>query len=73
MVFGLMKVNSQAQDVPELAHQGIFQLSPSLKPYGFKLTLRRPKQHRSHAPDVRDLTQTVKPWSDPFKIFTFKV
>ena len=34
------------------------------------LTLRRPKQHRSQAPDVPDLAQTVKPWSDLFKIFT---
>ena len=37
---------------------------------GFKvLTLRRPKQHRAQAPDVPDLAQTVKPWSDLFKIF----
>ena len=34
------------------------------------LTLRRPKQHRAQAPDVPDLAQTVKPWSDLFKIFT---
>ena len=34
------------------------------------LTLRRPKQHRSQAPDVPDLAQTVKPWSGLFKIFT---
>ena len=33
------------------------------------LTLRRPKQHRAQAPDVPDLAQTVKPWSDLFKIF----
>ena len=30
------------------------------------LTLRRPKQHRPQAPDVPDLAQTVKPWSDLF-------
>ena len=35
-----------------------------------ELTLRRPKKHRSQAPDVPDLAQTVKPWSDLFKIFT---
>ena len=33
------------------------------------LTLKRPKQHRAQAPDVPDLAQTVKPWSDLFKIF----
>ena len=33
------------------------------------LTLKRPKQHRSQAPNVPDLAQTVKPWSDLFKIF----
>ena len=33
------------------------------------LTLMRPKQHRAQAPDVPDLAQTVKPWSDLFKIF----
>ena len=40
--------------------------------YDFKprLTLRHPKQHRSQAPDVPDLAQTVKAWSDLFKIFT---
>ena len=36
-----------------------------------KVTLRRPKQRRPQAPDVPDLAQTVKPWSDPFKIFTY--
>ena len=35
-----------------------------------RLTLRRPKQHGSQAPDVPDLAQTVKPWSDLLKIFT---
>ena len=35
-----------------------------------KLTLRRPKEHGSQAPDVPDLAQTVKPWSGLFKIFT---
>ena len=34
------------------------------------LTLRRPKQRRAQAPDVPDLAQTVKPWSDLFEIFT---
>ena len=43
------------------------QLSPTL---GAFLTLRRPKQHGPQAPDVPDLAQTVKPWSDLFKIFT---
>ena len=33
------------------------------------LTLRRPKQHRAQAPDVPDLAQTVKSWSNLFKIF----
>ena len=35
-----------------------------------ELTLRRPKQHKSQAPDVPDLAQKVKPWPDLFKIFT---
>ena len=35
----------------------------------FSQTLRRPKQHRTQAPVVPDLAQTVKPWSDLFKIF----
>ena len=34
------------------------------------LTLRRPKQHRAQAPDVPYLAQTVKSWSELFKIFT---
>ena len=34
-----------------------------------KLTLRRPKEHGSQAPDVPDLAQTVKPWSGLSKIF----
>ena len=36
----------------------------------WNLTLRRPKQRRTQAPDVRDLAQTVKPWSDLYNIFT---
>ena len=38
--------------------------------FNYDLILRRPKQHRSQAPDVPDLAQTVKPWSDLFKIFS---
>ena len=34
------------------------------------LTLRRPKQHGPQVPDVPDLAQTVKSWSDLFSIFT---
>ena len=33
------------------------------------LTLWRPKQHGPLVPDVPDLAQTVKPWSDLFKNF----
>ena len=38
--------------------------------YKISLTLRRPKKHEPHAPDVLDLAKTVKPWSELFKIFT---
>ena len=34
------------------------------------LTLRCLKQHGPRAPDVPDLAQTVKPWSDLLEIFT---
>ena len=41
-----------------------FSLAEAEMEFKRRLTLRRPKQHRSQAPDVPDLAQTVKPGSD---------
>ena len=46
-----------------------FSLAEAEMEFKRRLTLRRPKQHRSQAPDVQDLAQTVKLWSDLFQNF----
>ena len=40
--------------------------------HGLTLTLRRLKKHGPQAPDVPDLAQTIKPWSDFIELIIWK-